>query len=306
MGHRTEPTDSPLPPNEPRILDQERQRALTERFLLPALPALEALFLHIRTILDPKLSQAQPSKLGKPYPLGQCLEISQAVIGSVPQLNPAILTGAAVEGYSALAGFLQHGGRSQQIWGDLRGEYFQNAFLLGTLYLDVSNDTVVPTKPKVEILPFEAADLRPVKDFEHFARIAGRYWKAEVYPNHILPSLAPYFPLIVQTAAGAITLEGGSNYMVALTMANQFRPSEAVLDAPPMYSALFESLADCFVGIPLEVAHTSLRGREMALQYCRQFRAERRYFGDIRHGKIIKYFQLVTDVLIARYFATPI
>jgi len=66
---------TPLLPNEPRILQRHAQAALTERYLLPVLPELEASLLAIRWQLDPELECLQPVKLGKPYPLGQCLEI---------------------------------------------------------------------------------------------------------------------------------------------------------------------------------------------------------------------------------------
>lgn len=59
----------PLLPNEPRLHLPAAEPALTERHLLPALPALETFFLAVRRQLDPELERLQPVKLGKPYPL---------------------------------------------------------------------------------------------------------------------------------------------------------------------------------------------------------------------------------------------
>ena len=157
-------TRTDLLPNEPRVIDAPRQQALTDQHLLPAIKPLMALMQGIRSSLDPLLRAAQPTKWGKPYPLGQCLEISLAAKHHLRELNPATLTGEAAQGHAALAAFLACGGHMHQVWGDLRGEYFQNAFLAGTLYIDVSNDTVVPTKPPVEILPFAQVRLSPVAD----------------------------------------------------------------------------------------------------------------------------------------------
>ena len=157
MSHTPQPTFRPLLPNEPRVLDGPGQQALTEQFLLPATAQLEALFLGVRASLDGALCAAQPIKLGKPYPLGQCLEISLAVKAQLKRLNPATWAGLPAQGHAALSGFMRHGGQMNQVWGDLRGEYFQNAFLAGTLYIDVSNDTVVRTKPPVEIMPWAQA-----------------------------------------------------------------------------------------------------------------------------------------------------
>ena len=44
-----------LLPNEPRLLNPAREAALTERHLLPVLPALEACLLAVRLQLDPEL-----------------------------------------------------------------------------------------------------------------------------------------------------------------------------------------------------------------------------------------------------------
>lgn len=67
-----------LLPNQP-ALAVGRQQTLTRQHLLPALPALEAYLLALREQIDPPLRQHKPIKLGKPYPLGQCLEICKAM-----------------------------------------------------------------------------------------------------------------------------------------------------------------------------------------------------------------------------------
>ena len=183
-------------PNEPDTAASEAQATLTDRYLLPARAELEAFFLAVRASVDPELQRAQPVELGKPYPLGQCLEITRAVQQRLRRVQALPLGGMAAQGRAAFTAFLASGGALRQVWGDLRGEFFQNAFQLGTLYVDVSNDTVTPTTPKVEILPFAQARFVPIADFQHFARIAQRYWKDRVYPNHVLPELAPYCPLV--------------------------------------------------------------------------------------------------------------
>ena len=61
----------------------------------------------------------------------------------------ARLDGAPASGLIALVAFMSHGGTMRKVWGDLRGEYFQNAFIVGSLYVDVANYTVVPTKPAI-------------------------------------------------------------------------------------------------------------------------------------------------------------
>lgn len=259
----------PLLPNEPRVMDAAHQQVLTDQHLLPAIGPLMTLMQGVRSSLDPVLRAAQPFKWGKPYPLGQCLEISLAAKRRLRELNPATLTGEAVRGHAALAAFLAAGGHMHQVWGDLRGEYFQNAFLAGTLYIDVSNDTVVPTKPPVEILPFQQARLTPVADFAHYTRLANRYWQAQVVPNHLLPELAPYYPLFAHIPGMGWSLEADSGYMVALTHSQGFAPSRSVLDTPPLDATLFAALAQTLVGDGhWQIPGSACRGRELALQAC--------------------------------------
>uniref|UniRef100_I2Q2J9 Glycosyltransferase n=1 Tax=Desulfovibrio sp. U5L TaxID=596152 RepID=I2Q2J9_9BACT len=268
-------TPGALLPSEPRVPDRAGMSVLTERHLLPALPGLQALFLGIRARLDPGLRAARPVKLGKPYPLGQCLEISLAVQQQVKGLDPRSLTPSAAAGHAALAAFFRAGGTMRRVWGDLRGQYFQNAFLAGTLYIDVANDTVVPTKPKVEILPFDQARLHPIADYRHYARIAERYWQATVWPNHVVPELAPYCPLITVSPAGVASLRDVGDYMMALTLSQGFAPSRAVLAGDPLPIEVFERLAAALAGSSLTLAAGPEAGRAEALGHCAAYRTKR-------------------------------
>ncbi len=266
---------TPLLPNEPRIFDQATQTALTAQYLLPVLPELEACLLAVRRQLDPELERLQPVKLGKPYPVGQCLEIAEAVHKRLRTVEENAIASDAVKGLRALRAFQSAGGDFRQVWGDLRGQYFQNAFQVGTLYIDVANDTVTPTKPKVEILPFDQAQFVPIRDFEHFRQMACRYWGDEVYPNHVLPTLAPHCPLIHVSQSGRIQLRDATQYMLAMTRSQAFKPSEAALREAPMPQAVFERVRNALEKTGLTLATTPKQGRQQALQQCREQRAKR-------------------------------
>lgn len=250
---------------------------LTERYLLPALPELEAFFLAVRALVDAQLEFTLPSRTGKPYPLGQCLEISQAVHQQLlrQDLDTLALSASAQLGHTAFFAFRRAGGALRQIWGDLRGEFFQNAFQLGTLYLDVSNDTVTPTKPKVEILPFAEARFVPITDYRHFARVAERYWKVQIYPNHLLPEWAPYCPLLYVAADGRVMLGDATAYMISLTKVGRFEPSEAVLRDPAMPFDLFRRARAVLTGICASLPDNPEQGRGMALRACQEYRRKR-------------------------------
>ena len=275
-------------PNEPQALTSPTQIALTERFLLPALVELEAFFLAVRAQVNPVLQAHQPVKLGKAYPLGQCLEISLAVEKQLRSVDDSRLPTPAAQGHRAFTAFLQAGGKFRQVWGDLRGSYFQNAFQLGTLYLDVSNDTVTPTKPKVEILPFAEARFVAIRDFRHFSEVALRYWDGELHPNHVLPELAPYCPLIHVSPTGVITLCEATGYMVGLTQSQGFRPSETVLSQPPMPLTLFKRITHHLAGQRvLTLAHSPEQGRLQALRHCSRYRAKRWHHASEQTDKAI-------------------
>ncbi|WPL15548.1 hypothetical protein Thiowin_00449 [Thiorhodovibrio winogradskyi] len=262
--------ESPLLPNEPRVPGVAQQRALTERFLLPRLVEIEALLRGIRGRLDAPLARAQPRKANKPYPLGQGLDISLAVKQELTRLRQSDLTGPAGRDHAALVDFLSHGGQMRQVWGDLRGAYCQNAFLAGTLYIDVANDSVFAKKPPVEILPFERSGLVAIRDCLHFGQLARRYWGGELYPNHLFPQLGPWFPWISVVPGAGVQLEAGNDFMIALTRRDRFCSAQQVLEqaAPPqaLATAIAAQVAAADCGF-----HS--RGQEAALAQCAELRA---------------------------------
>ena len=254
-----------LLPNEPRIRNFAMEDALTIRHLQPVLRELEACMLAVRTQLDPELQRLRPAKERKPYPIGQCLEIAKAVRKRLVAVDAATLPANAAVGLRALRAFQRAGGSFRLVWGDLRGQYFQNAFQLGTLYVDVSNDTVVPTKPKVEILPFEDAQFIPIRDFWHYSEIASRYWTENIYPNHVLPKLAPHCPLLHISNSGQIRVFDASDYMVSLTKIDGFKPSESVLGSTAMPVDVFDRVAHALKGSGHLLAPNAEHGRLMAM-----------------------------------------
>lgn len=205
------------------------QQALTQRFLLPALPAIADALLALRADTDRRLAPVVPAYRGKAYPYGCCHEITLDVIGRIAKF--AAQNGSA--GQRALHDFFRHGGGGKLVWGVLRDRYFQNAIHLGDLYVDVSNDTVDVAKPKVEITPMAASGLVLIEDAAHFARVAERYWDARAYANTLLPSLAPLFPVVLVDAEGRVAMQSNIGYMKRLLGSDGFERSEAWLRTGP-------------------------------------------------------------------------
>lgn len=211
------------------------QLDLSRRYLADPV-ALGALFGRLRRELDPWLAPRLPSYGGKPYPLGCCLEIRNAVFARLGTELAAPRCATA----GALADFVRGGGLVAKIWGVLRDSYFQNAIQVGCWYVDVANDTVVATKPPVEVLPLDAAGLVPVADYRHFARIAERYWSVRICRNTIFPRMAPVLPLVCVAPIGPPWLAVAYDQVLELTRRAGFRPSLAAVrdfDDPPAETA---------------------------------------------------------------------
>ena len=109
-----------LLPNEPRILYRAQQTRLTQQYLEPYREAIEFCLKVIREQLDTALQERQPTKLGKPYPIGQCLEIAEAVQKALRSTETHTLPSFAAQGLQALRQFFKAGGTLRQVWGDCR------------------------------------------------------------------------------------------------------------------------------------------------------------------------------------------
>lgn len=262
----------PLLPYEPRILENQKITNLSDLFLRPSLKAIESFLLHMRAEIDLELKAIQPQKYGKLYPLGQCLEITQAMEKRFKKMQNMYLKGAPAEGRTALCKFVKNGGGIRQIWGDLRGEYFQNAFLIGDYYVDVSNDTVNPAKPKVEILPFDQAQLSPIRDYHHFARLTQRYWKAQAFANFVLPECSAHSPVILVFDDGRVQFQPTSIYMTALTLRDRFVPSEQFLSDFDLPIGLFNNLHIVLSQAGFAVATDIRAGRAAASSSCEDWK----------------------------------
>lgn len=252
-----------------QLSDADRlQAALTRRFLLPALPALQAFFLALRAEADLALAGELGERYGRPYPYGCCLEITDEVLR---RLNVSD-NWPDLPGARAVKAFVKRGGEGKMVWGVLRDSYFQNALQLGSLYVDVSNDTVDVRKPKIEIMPMRDAGFEALRDGAHFARIAEAYWKVRVYTNTALPSLAPAFPIIAVDGDGSAGLMAKMSCVVSLFAADGFQAAEQWLrEGPPPPLAVVKALrAACSEEV---LAADPEVGVEASVRACERLRA---------------------------------
>lgn len=259
---------------EPGVKNPTLSAQLTQKYLQPVLPELEAFLLDLRRRVDVALTATSPQKYGKSYPLSQCLEISKAVQKLVETADANQLSGSILIGCLALRRFLAAGGEMRRVWGDLRGSYFQNAFQIGTLYVDVANDTVVASKPQVEILPFEESGLVAIKDYSHFAKIAESYWSVKVWPNHVFPEIAPFFPVLLETKNGSFELRDSGSYMMGLNLSRAFKPAEVYLAKSALPEDVRERAASDLAPLAATLSHSSAAGRREALTAIQRYRSK--------------------------------
>ncbi|MBB1415844.1 hypothetical protein H5187_01025 [Pseudoalteromonas sp. SG44-1] len=202
---------------------------LDNNFSSEQLALLCADLAQLRLIADLTLAPTMPYFAEKPYPIGRCREIRDEVF----TLLQAQLPHTNKPGLSLLKGLIAQGNPLQKAWGSLRDEYFQNAFIIGPWYIDVSNDTVNANKPRVEILPLATSNFTPIKDFTQFVKIARNYWKVEVYRNDVCPALAPYMPLLCVGDNGTSWLGAANDDMLNIAINSQFTQSKAILKVLP-------------------------------------------------------------------------
>lgn len=192
-------TRTPIQMEQVQPID-ERQIELTERWIVPALPVLEAEFMEIRLEIDESIRahlavHPEEALRGDPkrYPKGYCLQITQRA------LQTFLLRGLETEPSEALQAVLAFGdagGHVGRVWGILRDRYFQNAMQFGSHYFDVANDTVDVTKPKIEHMPMAESGFRNVESLADFVRIGESYWESRFFPNLHFPRLAITHPLL--------------------------------------------------------------------------------------------------------------
>ena len=122
------------------------------------------------------------------FPFGACYFITYSVFDYIKieiERNPQL---------SFFKAFLKEGGVFKIIWGQIRDEFFQTAFQIGEYYVDLANDTVFLTNPKVKITKLQDSDFKNIDTISEYYSIKKIYHKEQIYPNIYYPNLAPFVP----------------------------------------------------------------------------------------------------------------
>ncbi|OCQ20535.1 hypothetical protein A7985_16000 [Pseudoalteromonas luteoviolacea] len=194
---------------------EEYQKVMLEKYLA-----------ELRLLVDPHLIAKYPSFAEKPYPLGRCKEIRNAIL---ELLLERLAIPIIPKPLQVLERKIRLGHTLKPVWGSLRDEYFQNAILIDDWYIDAANDTVNPNKPRVEILKLQQSGFSAITSFEQFCLIARKYWQVSIYKNDVYPAIAPFLPLLCVNEKGACWLGAANDDMIALARCSQFTLSERIL-----------------------------------------------------------------------------
>jgi hypothetical protein len=247
----------------------------------------------LRLLIDLELAPRYPHFNHKPYPLGRCKEIRDAVFTLLQEKLPQ----STEPGLTFIRDTLASGETLKKVWGSLRNDYFQNAILVGDWYIDVSNDTVNPNKPRVEIVAFAESGFSDISSFEQFVKIAEPYWEVKVYRNDICPALAPFMPLLFVADNGACWLGEANDDMLAVAVNSQFSASESILSALP--SPPHDAI-EAWKAALLRLKHnTFLHQQGNALDYCKEYRVNQLYKGTaFRDSAVMAYLSLPKGIYL--------
>ncbi|NVK72098.1 MAG: hypothetical protein HWE24_01355 [Oceanospirillaceae bacterium] len=250
---------------------------------------------YMRLQVDLELVPQYPVFLDKAYPLGRCKEIRDTVFA---KLQTQLLQPTS-EGIALIRDALEKGAVLKKIWGELRGVYFQNAMTLGDWYLDVSNDTVNPNKPRVEVLPLAESGFSHIISFEQFVKVARVYWGVEVYRNDVCPALAPFLPLLYVRKDGVSWVGEANDDMLLMTMGCEFRSAESILSAlPSPPKALLQKWRTVLASVS---KNEFLHGQGDAIEYCKQYRGYQFHVGtNVRDRAVMAYLTLPREIAYAQ------
>jgi hypothetical protein len=127
------------------------------------------------------------------YPKGYCSPITRI-------LFKALTTDSIYEQYPQLSSIREYfkSGDARVVWGACSKQYFQTAMQIGEWYVDVANDTVDVTKPKVEIHRMDSPDcpFEFIRDLKTYISIKESYHQVTAYRNSVFPELMNQFPII--------------------------------------------------------------------------------------------------------------
>lgn len=225
------------------IVNCSKQVELTNQYILPVIARLMSDVTGMRQMFDKHfLTQQKNKKQANPtlhgiktiaeYPKGYCEDIRNGVF-KLLEKHPFILA------------MREKGVLFQQVYVILNYQYFQNGLQLGNLWIDVANDTVNPTEPRIYYKNIQDLNYQNLYDYENYALVAEKYLHLKLFPNTIFPNIAPRFPFFAIDSQGICHLFNHQEIIFYKDILEQFKLHDQFLNSPfakrvlpPAYEAL--------------------------------------------------------------------
>lgn len=121
----------------------------------------------------------------KNYPIGCCFGLSKAFYTYLETEAPDY-----IKQHKKLNGI------HKVVWGNIRNEFFQTSLQIGGYFIDVANDTVDPSQPKVKISKIGSIDFKNFNNLLEFIKVKEPYHETSIFYNDSIPEISDWFPLM--------------------------------------------------------------------------------------------------------------
>jgi len=101
-------------------------------------------------------------------------------------------------------------------------EYFQNAFQLWNLIIDIAHNSVDTKTSDIKISNIKDSRIRNFTNYNDYCKVAQKYWWVEIIPNTIFPHLADLFPFFFKNKDWTIEVPDRIPQIKYLDIENNF------------------------------------------------------------------------------------
>ena len=207
------------------IVRSQEQKLLTKKYVIQSITKLMDLATRARDEFDTEFlkDSAKDKKASttsiygeidaKNYPTGYCREISDAVYEKLCSTE-------------LVANLIKNGVIFKRVYVILKNKYFQNAIQCGDYFVDISNDTIDPSKDRIYYSNIEDLSYSNFDNYEHYCEIAETYLNIRFYPNTSMPSIYNYYPVVALDANGRCNLFNHQEIILYKDISLNFKLSE--------------------------------------------------------------------------------
>jgi hypothetical protein len=136
-------------------------------------------------IIDYLVSTLNFQKINS-FPVDCCSEITRFVFDESLNNN------------SSLSQISDLGVVVKEVYGILNSSVFHSLIQIGDHILDVSQDALNKDNYPIKITHIDKIDFKQINSYIQMFEIMEKYWGFEIFPNHIIPQVAPILPYLIK------------------------------------------------------------------------------------------------------------